>query len=59
MGKAGEKQKRIPKTQDKRQYERFVKTARELGCDESEEAFARTFEKIVAPKRPTESRDDS
>ena len=39
MGKAGEKQKRTPKTTDKREYERFVKTARELGCDEREEEF--------------------
>jgi hypothetical protein len=27
-----------------------VKTARELGCDESEEAFERAFKKIVPPK---------
>jgi hypothetical protein len=52
MGKAGEKQKRIPKTKDKQQYERFVETARKLGCDESEEAFERTFEKIAPPRMP-------
>jgi hypothetical protein len=51
MGKAGEKQKRTPKMKDKRQYERFVETARDLGCDESEEEFARTFEKIMPVKR--------
>jgi hypothetical protein len=53
MGKAGEKQKRIPKTSDKRQYERFVKAARELGCDESEAAFEHAFKKIISlrPKR--------
>jgi hypothetical protein len=50
MGKAGEKQKRTPKTKDKRQYERFVETARKLGCDESEEAFEREFKKIVPSK---------
>lgn len=50
MGKAGEKQKRTPKIEDKKEYERFVKTARRLGCDESEEAFEQTFEKIVPPK---------
>jgi hypothetical protein len=50
MGKAGEKQKRTPKIKDKRQYERFVETARKLGCDESEEAFEREFVKIVPPK---------
>jgi hypothetical protein len=43
MGKAGEKQKRTPKTKDERQYEQFV--ARKLGCDESEEAFEATFKK--------------
>jgi hypothetical protein len=47
MGKAGEKQKRTPKTKDKRQYERFVETARKIGCDESEEAFDAAFKKIV------------
>jgi hypothetical protein len=52
MGKAGEKQKRIPKTSDKRQYERFVKTARKLGCDENEETFERAFKKIVSVRRP-------
>jgi hypothetical protein len=51
MGKAGEKQKRTPKTADKREYERFVKTARKLGCDEGEEAFKRAFKKIVQPRR--------
>ncbi len=51
MGKAGEKQKQIPKTKDKQQYERFVETARKIGCDESEEAFERAFEKIIPPAR--------
>jgi hypothetical protein len=56
MGKAGEKQKRTPKTTDKRQFERFVETARKLGADESEEAFDRAFRKIIPPqKRPTTS----
>jgi hypothetical protein len=50
MGKAGEKQKRTPKTADKRQFERFVETARKLGVDENEETFDRTFRKIVPPK---------
>jgi hypothetical protein len=50
MGKAGEKQKRTPKITDKRQYERFVETARKLGVDESEEAFDRAFRKILPPK---------
>jgi hypothetical protein len=50
MGKAGEKQKRTPKTKDKQEYERFVETARKLGCDESEEAFKKVFEKIIPPR---------
>jgi hypothetical protein len=52
MGKAGEKQKRTPKNQDRRQSEQFRKTARELGADESEEAFDRAFRKIVPPRTP-------
>ncbi len=53
MGKAGEKQKRLPKTKDKRQYERFVETARKLGCDESEESFEHEFAKIIPPRTAT------
>jgi hypothetical protein len=52
MGKAGEKQKRTPKTKDKREYERFVETARKLGCDESEEAFEHKFKTIVSARIP-------
>jgi len=51
MGKAGEKQKRPPKTRDKQEYERFVETARKLGCDESEMALERAFDK-VDPSKP-------
>ncbi len=52
MGNAGEKQKRTRtlKIKDKRQYERFVETARKLGCDEREDAFEREFAKIIPPK---------
>jgi hypothetical protein len=56
MGKAGAKQKTKPKLTDKRQYERFVETARMLGCDEDEESFERTFAKIVPPKRRPEKK---
>jgi hypothetical protein len=56
MGKAGEEQKRTPKTTDKRQFERFVETARKLGIDESEEAFDRAFRKIVRPQRKAAAR---
>jgi hypothetical protein len=51
MGKAGEKQKRPPKEKDKRQYDRFVETARKLGVDEDEENFRQKFEKIASPRR--------
>jgi hypothetical protein len=51
MGKAGEKQKRTPKTTDKRQFERFVGAVRKLRADDSEEAFDRAFRKIVPAKR--------
>jgi hypothetical protein len=41
-----------PKLSDKEQSERFIKTARELGCDnpESVEKFEKAFGKIVPPK---------
>jgi hypothetical protein len=35
-----------------RQAEKFKRTARELRCDESGEAFERAFGKIAPPKRP-------
>jgi hypothetical protein len=38
------------KPSDKEQYERFRQAARELGTDESEEAFERAFRKIIQPK---------
>jgi hypothetical protein len=47
MGKAGTKQKRKPKEKDKRQYERFVETARKLGVDENPEALDRAFKKLA------------
>lgn len=40
------------KTEDKAQYERFREAARELGTDDSAEAFDRAFVKIV-PSRHT------
>lgn len=38
------------KADDPEQYERFRQFAREHGSDESEEAFERTFRKLVKPK---------
>ena len=55
MGKAGEKQKQTPKMKDKKEYERFIETARKLECDESEEAFENTFRKIITPRHSKKS----
>jgi hypothetical protein len=52
MGKAGEKQKRTPKIKDKRQSDRFIETARELGADESSDAFEKIIEEMARPKKP-------
>ena len=52
MGKAGEKQKRRPKIKDKRQSERFKEAARELGADESSDAFDRILKEMARPKLP-------
>jgi hypothetical protein len=36
-----------PKLTDKKQSERFIETARELGVDESGESFEKKFKEIV------------
>jgi hypothetical protein len=54
MGKVGEKQKRTPKIKDKKQSERFKETARELGADESGDAFERVFDELAKVKPKTE-----
>lgn len=36
------------------QSERFIRKARELGCDEDPKAFERVFARIVPPKRRPE-----
>lgn len=41
---------RKPKTDEKPQSERFIETAREIGADETPEAFERMFEQIVKRK---------
>jgi hypothetical protein len=53
MGRAGEKQKRTPKIKDSKQSERFKEMARELGADESSDAFDRVV-KEMAKKKPKE-----
>jgi hypothetical protein len=58
MGKAGEKQKRRPKLKDKKQSERFKETARQLGADQTTDAFERTLSELAPPrKRPDAKRD--
>jgi len=50
MGKAGEKQKRRPKLTDKKQSERFKEAAREVGADESTDAFDRVLGEMARTK---------
>ena len=40
------------KKDQKDQSERFIEKAKELGVDESGEAFERALKKIVPPKKP-------
>jgi hypothetical protein len=49
------KAKAKPKPDDLAQSKRFIETAREIGTDESPEAFDRVFKKIV-PEKPRPSR---
>ena len=37
-------------TKAKTQHERFIETARSLGCDEDEAAFDKKLRKLVPPK---------
>lgn len=41
-----------PKESPETQSERFINTARELGCDEDPEAFERVFARVVPPRKP-------
>ena len=43
--------RRRPTETAKTQAQKFIDKARELGCDESGEAFERAFKKIVPPKK--------
>jgi hypothetical protein len=46
---------RSPKSKDKEQSERFIKTARELGVDESGKEFERALDRVV-PRKPSGDR---
>lgn len=43
------------RTAEEADGQRFLETARQLGADESGEAFERAFGKIVPPKKPKPS----
>ena len=51
MGKPGEKQKKRPKFTDAKQSERFKEAAREVGADETSDAFDRFIDQM-ARKNP-------
>jgi hypothetical protein len=53
---SGEKQKRRPKIKDKRQSERFKQAAREVGAEESTEAFDRGLGEVARPKKHDEAK---
>ncbi|NOX81726.1 MAG: hypothetical protein GXP06_01795 [Alphaproteobacteria bacterium] len=46
-----------PKEKPKSQKQRFIETAKDLECDESEEAFEDSFESIVPPKGESKGDD--
>ena len=50
MGKAGTKQKRVPKIKDKKQSERFKEAARELGADQDAEALDKIVDQMARTK---------
>lgn len=43
---------RKPRPDEKPQSERFIETAREIGTDETPEAFERVFDKVAKPSVP-------
>jgi hypothetical protein len=51
--------KRAPKpdkSRDPEEYKRFLETAKEVGAEESPEAFDRAFKKVVSPSPSKKSR---
>jgi hypothetical protein len=58
MGVKGEKQKRTPKIKDKKQSERFREAGREIGADESSDAFERVVDEMAKRKYPAERKDE-
>jgi hypothetical protein len=52
MAAGQKKKKEKPKLSDKEESERFKKTVREFGVDESGKEFERTVQKPIPPKWP-------
>jgi cell fate (sporulation/competence/biofilm development) regulator YlbF (YheA/YmcA/DUF963 family) len=46
------------KSRDPEEYKRFLETAKQVGADESAQAFDRAFKKVVPSAKPTK-RDPS
>lgn len=44
---------RKPKPDEKPQSERFIETAREIGADETPEAFERAFDRVLSSSNNT------
>ncbi|MGE0652188.1 MAG: hypothetical protein AB7P12_10610, partial [Alphaproteobacteria bacterium] len=55
---AKSKKPKTRKRDEKSQSERFVEKAKELGADESGEAFERAFKKIVPASKPASMKPD-
>jgi hypothetical protein len=47
--------KPAPKPDDPEQVKRFIKTAREIGLDESPGAFEKALKKVAPPKQKTKT----
>lgn len=56
MGRKPEAGRGKIKTTDPEQSARFIEAAREVGVDESGEAFERAFDKIVSPRKELSDR---
>lgn len=41
---------------NKSQKDKFIETARELGCDESEKAFNDKLKKLAKPEKPKDKK---
>jgi hypothetical protein len=51
--------KNLPVKSEAKQFDRFLETARKLGCDEDKERFENSLGKIAAYKPPREPRKEA